>query len=250
VTNTVLNAGTTILNNTFILDNSYGNYEVTISAITYNSITEVFVGNYAEKVGEIFVLYNGSNNITKTVGFIGTDDSKVLDIVVYSKNTTTFQPFDIKTTTSCATTLICNEVVIGGTETFRENVTLNIVDDGYIIYNTENGQKSFFAPLGTYTISECIIVESLKSPSILDNQATFTITSSGTTCTNYAGQIGDCVMISFNASYTGGNIFWIDCNGIERKRGISAYENFLTPGIFGSATSSGDDIRIIYDELL
>jgi hypothetical protein len=237
VTNTVSNEGMVLLKNTFELDNPYGNYNVTVSATTLNTTTEVFVGNYAEKIGEVFELPYGTNNITKTVGYYGINGYKILDIVVYSKNNGTFVPFDIKVTASCSDTISCDEVVPGGSETYRQNVVINVTDAGHIIYNTETGQQSLYVPVGSKTFTDCLIVESIKSPLVLSDTATFTITYSGDTCVTSSGGIGDCVNITFDAKYGfSATAYWIDCNGVQKSRFINVGEVFTTTGQFGSGT--------------
>ena len=245
VTNTVSSEGLNIMLNTFELDNPYGNYSVTVSATTLNTTTEVFVGNYNEKIGEVFELVYGTNNITKNCGYFSSNNSKILDIVVYSKNNGPFQPFDINVSVTCSDTISCDEVVSGGTETYRQDVIINVTDAGNIIYNTETGQQSLYVPVGSKTLTDCLIVESIKSPLILSDPATFTITYSGDTCTTLSGTTGDCVTITFDAKYGfSATAYWVDCNGVVNTRFVNAGEIFTTIGQYGS----GSGLPVTYEE--
>jgi hypothetical protein len=236
VINTISSEGLNKMLNTFELNNSYGNYNVTISATTLNTTTEVFVGNYGEKIGEVFELAYGTNNITKNVGYLGSNNSKILDIVVYSKNNGTFQPFNMSVSATCSDTISCDEVV-SGTETYRQDVIINVTNAGYIIYNTETGQQSLYVPIGSKTLTDCLIVESIKSPLVLSDPATFTITYSGDTCTTTSATIGDCVGITFEAKYGfSATAYWVDCNGMVNTRFVNIGETFTTLGQYGSGS--------------
>jgi hypothetical protein len=245
VINTVSSEGLNKMLNTFELNNTYGNYNVTISATTLNTTTEIFVGNYGEKIGEVFELAYGTNNITKNVGYLGTNNSKILDIVVYSKNNGTFIPFDLNVSATCSDTISCDEVV-SGTETYRQDVVINVTDAGHIIYNTETGQQSLYVPVGSKTLTDCLIVESIKSPLVLSDTATFTITYSGNTCTITPElTIGDCVSITFDAKYGfSATAYWIDCDGVTRTRFVNIGETFTTLGQYGS----GSGLPVTYGE--
>jgi hypothetical protein len=232
---------------TFELNNPYGNYNVTVSATTLNTTTEIFVGNYGERIGEIFELSYGTNNITKNVGYFGTNYSKILDIVVYSKNNGTFIPFDLNVSATCSDTISCDEVV-SGTETYRQDVVINVTDAGHIIYNTETGQQSLYVPVGSKTLTDCLIVESIKSPLILSDPATFTITYSGDTCTTTPDLVtGDCASMTFDAKYGfSATAYWIDCDGVARTRFVNVGETFTTAGQYGS----GSGLPITYDQAI
>jgi hypothetical protein len=244
VTNTVSSEGLNIMLNTFELNESYGNYNVTVSATTLNTTTEVFVGNYGEKIGEVFELVYGTNNITKNVGYLGTNNSKILDIVVYSKNNGTFQPFNMSVSATCSDTISCDEVV-SGTETYRQGVIINVTDAGHIVYNTETGQQSIYVPVGSKTLTDCLIVESIKSPLVLSDPATFTITYSGDTCNLLLATTGDCVAITFDAKYGySATASWIDCNGLINYRFVNIGEIFTTIGQYGSGTG----LPVTYEE--
>jgi hypothetical protein len=246
ITNTVSSPGLSRMLKTFVLDQSYGNYEITISATTNNSVTEVFVGNYEEKVGEIFILSQGLNNITKTVGYYSSKGNKILDIYVFSTNTGAFQPFDLNVTTTCQTTISCDSIS-ETTETYRQDVVLNVTEAGYIIYNNIFGQESIYVTVGFKTITDCVIVETIKSPLVLLDPAAFTISSSGTTCTTSNAVLGDCVDITFSANYDfSATAYWLDCKGNQATRFINSGEIFTTTGIIGS----GSGLPVTYGNAL
>jgi hypothetical protein len=227
---------TTILNKSFDMGASCGNFDFTISADTTNTYTEVFVGNYTDKIGEIFVIPSGSTNTTKTIGFYRTDNSTKLDIIVYSSNPGgTFTPFTMKFTTTCLTTVSCDPIS-PTTETYRQNVQLNVTDPGWIMFNTEAGQQNRYVNVGTNTLSECVVIETIKSPLVLLDPATFTISYSGNTCITEPA-VGENVIISFEARFGfSATAYWIDCDGIERTRFVEVGELFTTCGKYGSAS--------------
>ena len=232
--------------NTFELDQPYGNYEMTVSATTNNNTTEIFIGNYEEGIGEIFTLTQGLNEITKTVGYYSSKENKVLDIYVFSTNTGIFQPFDLYVTSSCQTTISCDSVS-ETTETYKQNVVLNVTDAGYIIYNNISGQQSIYVSVGTRTIYDCVIIETIKSPLVLLNPASFTITNEGTLCNLPVAGTGDCVDITFSANYGfSATAYWLDCNGNEITRFINSGEIFTTTGSVGS----GSGLPVTYGEAI
>ena len=246
VVNTINSAGLSRMLNTFELDQPYGNYQITVSATTNNNTTEIFIGNYEEKVGELFTLTQGFNEFTKTVGYYSSNENKILDIYVFSTNTGTFQPFDLYVTSSCQTTISCDSVS-ETTETYKQNVVLNVTEAGYIIYNNISGQQSIYATVGTRTIYDCVIIETIKSPLVLLDPATFTITNEGTLCNLPVAGIGDCVDITFSANYGfSATAYWLDCNGNEITRFINSGEIFTTTGSVGS----GSGLPVTYGDAI
>jgi hypothetical protein len=186
------------------------------------------------------------NNITKTVGYYSSKGNKILDIYVFSTNTGAFQPFDLNVTTTCQTTISCDSIS-ETTETYRQDVVLNVTEAGYIIYNNIFGQESIYVTVGFKTITDCVIVETIKSPLVLLDPAAFTISSSGTTCTTSNAVLGDCVDITFSANYDfSATAYWLDCNGNQATRFINSGEIFTTTGIIGS----GSGLPVTYGNAL
>ena len=247
--------GTTILNDVIELDNDYGNFNFTISANTNNN-TEIFVGNYSTGYGELYKLTGGTNNITKTIGYYSTNGDKKLDVRVFSTTTgSTFTPFDLYFTGTCTNTISCQAITEEETETYVQNVVINALDGGVLVYFNKDGlQVNTTINTGTYTISECIILESLRnrpvigtspqqysSPLILSNPTTYTITSTGSTCTSSTtgttSNINDNVIIVFRAKYGfSATAYWLDCVGNTVTRFMEVGEIFTTCGKYGSGT--------------
>jgi hypothetical protein len=252
--------GTTILNDVIELDNDYGNFNFTVSANTNNN-TEIFVGNYSTGYGELYKLTGGTNNITKTIGYYSTNGDKKLDVRVFSTtNSSTFTPFDLYFTGTCASTISCQAITEEETETYVQNVIINALDGGVLIYFNKDGlQVNRTINSGSYTISECIILESLRkrpvigtspqqySSPILSNPTTYTITSTGSTCTSSTtgttSNTYDNVEITFEAKYGfSATAFWLDCSGNKSARFINVNEIFTTCGKYGS----GSGIPVTY----
>jgi hypothetical protein len=227
--------GTTIVNKKIQLDDSYGNFNVTVSATTNNPNTEIFIGNSSEGYGEVFVLTGGTNNITKTIGYYSSNGNNLFDIKVYSDNSGTFVPFDIYITPTCKSVFPCETI---DTVTYRKNVVLNVTDGGNITYTNSNGeQRVRYFQVGTTTITECIILETIKSPLILLDPATFTIQYSNTSCTTNTGTTGTYYTTTFSANQGfSATAYWIDIDGITRTRFISVNENFTVCALYGSAS--------------
>ena len=244
--------GITKLNTYFDLDKNYGNIDVRISGTTNNTNNEVFIGNYTEKIGETFVLVNGNNDVTGSLGFFSRNNSKNLDITVHSTNSTTFQPFTLSFTCGCTDTIKCTSIVSGETETFVQNVVLNVINSGILIYfNSKGEQINKFVNIGSTTLTECIILESLQrtlvssntysSPLILSDPTTYTITSTGTTCTSSTtgttSNFSENVTITFEARYGfSATAYWLDCSGNQRSRFVNVNETFTVCGKFNSGT--------------
>ena len=147
---------------------------------------------------------------------------------------------------TCSDTISCDEVV-SGTETYRQDVIINVTDAGHIIYNTEAGQQSLYVPIGSKTLTDCLIVESIKSPLVLSDPATFTITYSGDTCTTSSGTTGDCVYITFEAKYGfSATAYWINCDGVVSTRFVNVGEFFTTTGQYGS----GSGLPVTYGQII
>ena len=253
--------GTTILNDVIELNNDYGNFNFTISANTNNN-TEIFVGNYSTGYGELYKLTGGTNNITKTIGYYSTNGDKKLDVRVFSTTTgSTFTPFDLYFTGTCASTISCQAIAEEETETYVQNVVINALYGGILVYFNKDGlQVNRTINTGSYTISECIILESLRnrpvigtspqqysSPLILSNPTTYTITSTGSTCTSSTtgttSNTYDNVEITFEAKYGfSATAFWLDCSGNKTTRFINVNEIFTTCGKYGS----GSGIPVTY----
>lgn len=247
--------GITKLNTYFDLDKTYGNIDVRISGTTNNSNNEVFIGNYTEKIGEVFTLSSGLNDITGSLGYYSRNNSKNLDITVHSTNSTTFQPFTLSFTCGCTNTIKCSSIVSGVTESYVQNVVLNVTNSGILIYNNNKGEQiSKYVNTGNITLSECIILESLKntpitgtnpqkysSPLILSDPTEYIITSTGTTCTSSTTGItsnyDSNVEIIFEARYGFSALaYWVDCSGNQRSRFVNVNETFTVCGKFNSAT--------------
>jgi len=247
--------GITKLNTYFELDKDYGNIDVRVSGTTNNTSNEVFIGNLTEKIGETFILTGGTNDVTGSLGFFSRTNNKNLDISVHSTNNTTFQPFTLSFTCGCTSTIKCNSIVSGVTETYVQNVILNVLNSGILIYNNSKGEQiSKFVNNGSTTLTECIILESLKnrpiestnpqqysSPLVLSDPTTYTITSTGTTCTTSTtgttSNLNQNVEIIFEARYGfSATAYWLDCSGNQRSRFVNVNETFTTCGKFGSGT--------------
>lgn len=249
--------GITKLNTYFELDKNYGNIDVRISGLTNNTSNEVFVGNYVEKIGETFSLSSGVlTDVTGSLGYFSRNNSKNLDITVHSTNTTTFQPFTLSFTCGCTTTIKCSSIVTGATETYVQNVILNVpTNPGILIYFNHKGEQiSKYISTGNTTLSECIILESLKnspipgtnpqkysSPLILSDPTEYVITSTGTTCTSSTtgttSNSNDNVYITFEGKYGfSATAYWLDCSGNSNNRYVNVNETFTTCGKYGSGT--------------
>lgn len=280
---TITKPGMTILNDVIELDNDYGNFDFTISANTNND-TEIFVGNYAEGFGELYVLTGGTNNITKTIGYYSSNgnSNKKLDVRVNSTTSgSTFTPFNLYFTGTCTSTISCQPTSEEPTETFVQNVVINALDGGVLIYFDKDGtQINRNINSGSNTLYECILLESLKnrpvigtspqqysSPLVLSDPTTYTITSTGGTCTyistGYTSNLNENVEITFEAppASIGGSIespygineglygysttvFWLDCNGNKQSRFIIENNTFTTCGKYGS----GFGLPVIYGQ--
>lgn len=248
--------GITKLNTYFELDKNYGNIDVRISGTTNNTSNEIFIGNYTEKIGETFSLSSGIlTDVTGSLGYFSRNNSKNLDITVHSTNSTTFQPFTLSFTCGCTSTIKCSSIVPGETESYVQNVVLNVTNSGILIYNNSKGEQiTKYVKTGNITLSECIILESLKntpitgtnpqeysSPLILSDPTEYIITSTGTTCTSSTTGItsnyGDNVEIIFEARYGfSAMAYWVDCSGNQRSRFVNVNETFTICGKFNSGT--------------
>lgn len=86
-------SGQILLNASVEIGQNYGNLDVTVSSNNFNEITEIFVGNLDNKIGEIFTFKSGQNSLTKKLGFYSPNvDKTTLDLAIYSQGTDEF-PF-------------------------------------------------------------------------------------------------------------------------------------------------------------
>ena len=228
---------------------TYGNVGLIISATTVNSENEIFVGNFDEKFGNVYTYGSGSfiNPTGDTVGFHSGQQKTTLDVVVYSSHSgTTFTPYTINFDVKCPSgnTISCSAPATTGTTV--SGTTLNVTKTGYIRYSTpfSNSVDVNITTLGTYTINDCIVTNSVRSA--------FPISS--TYLANYNNVVygSNCgvvttgtVNVTFNCNDERGTIvYWVDGFGNEKLKSLTYNETFNVCGLYGSA--SGLNCTITY----
>ena len=220
------------------LDTTCGNIYPSISAVTTNTVNEIFIGNKVENIGEIFTYSNETyvNSGTTPVGFYSSTNKTTLDIVVYSTNSGPFVPYDIVFTIPCPTTFSC-ETDTPNTITYVKGTTYSVASNGYIKYQTETDTLYKYSTAGvTNTITDCHILESIMPGFPLALAVTPSNIVAGTSCTQ-TGNDGDCVSMTFIAKYGfSATAMWLDCDGVQKSRFITAGESFTTCGQYGSGT--------------
>jgi len=229
----------------FDLLQTYGNIDITITITgNTNENNEIFIGNKSEGYGTTYTFGPGALSTGSTVGYISSTSKTTLDIIVYSTTTgNTFTPYNVTFTTNCPTCISCSPNSTG--TTYVSGTTINVTKTGYIKYDQVNGTTySLISSIGTYTITDCILVDTILPGYELSNVAEYDTVVTGTECGTGSGQLlTDCVEIIFSATH-GFNTYnsytataaWIDCSGTQQTRTIIAGETFSTYGLFGSAS--------------
>jgi hypothetical protein len=238
---TILNPGYTYINTKFNLGQTYGNVPVTISYTSLNSFNEVFVGNFGEKIGEVYpstlgqVVYQ-----EEIVGFYSSNEKTTMDVVVHSTGTNNiFIPYDITIKIECPSTLDCGSNLV--TKTYLTGTQIDVTNTGYIKYdtNTETVYK-FISSTGMHRIDDCYVYESLTGGTPFTDLAVYTELYSGYSCN--AGT-DDCLEITFiSNSETNTTIGWVSCVGAWRSRTLTAGEIFTTCGVKNSGYGDGVSI--------
>jgi hypothetical protein len=245
----------------FELNQTYGNVDISITITgNTNGNNEIFIGNRGLSYGTTYAFGDGSQYITGSVGFISNDTKTTLDIVVYSTSYgTPFTPFNVVFTASCPADVPCSSATTGST--YYSGTTINVTSIGNIKYDTINGTTyKNITSTGTYTINDCILVNTLSPGYPLANVASYNNVSTGGTgsCTTVvndttgmsstsgtsgtsgtdgtSGLSGDCRYITFNANQGYAiTAYWIDCYGASQIRQMYAGESYTTTGKDGSA---------------
>ena len=98
-------------------------------------------------------------------------------------------------------------------------------------------------PVGTYTITDCFIYETLNPLLIVNNPATYIVVYSGDTCTlnnnttNSTTEVGTCANIKFTANQGfSATAWWIDCSGNQKTQFVSVGQSITVQGINGSGS--------------
>jgi len=234
----------------FDLGQTYGNVDITISISgNTNSNNEIFIGNRAESYGTTYAFGTGNQSISDTVGFISNTTKTTLDVVVYSTTTgNTFTPFNVVFTASCpASDDTCSIATTGGT--YYSGTTINVTAIGNIKYETTTGMVfKNITSTGTYTINDCILINSISPGYPLISVAAYNNVVTGSSCSSVTvdtsgsessstGTTGNCRTITFNANQGfSATTYWIDCDGIIRTRFVDRGTIFTTTGQDGSAS--------------
>ena len=233
----------------FDLNQTYGNVDITINISgNTNSFNEIFVGNRELSYGTTYAFGDGPQYITGSVGFISNDTKTTLDIAVYSTAYgTPFTPFNVVFTASCPDDVACSGATTGNT--YVSGTTINVTGTGNIKYDTINGYVfRNITSLGTYTINDCILINTLSPAFPLASVASYNNVVTGSSCNSvyvdYSGEpssstgtTGECRTITFNANQGfSATAYWVDCDGISRTRFINLNETYTTNGQDGSAS--------------
>lgn len=241
-TYTISSPGTTIIPNLVDIGQTYGNVSVTGSYTSLNSFNEVFVGNFGEKIGDIYTSSVGTVYKEETVGFYSSNEKTTMDVIVHSIGTNNiFIPFDITIEIGCPTTLGCGENL--ETKTYLTGTQIDVAQPGYIKYdtNTETVYK-YISSTGMHGITDCYVYESLGVPDdkIYPTGLTYTVLYSGNTCD--AG-IDDCLEITFTSNSESDILIgWTSCVGAWRTRTLTIGETFTTCAIKNSGYGYGSSI--------
>jgi hypothetical protein len=233
----------------FELNQTYGNVDITITISgNTNTNNEIFIGNSSVSYGTTYSFGTGAQSISDTVGFISNDTKTTLDIVVYSTTTgNTFTPFDVIFTASCPTDCNCTSGTTGNT--YYSGTTINVTSIGNIKYDTVSGTiyKNITTP-GTYTINDCILVNTLSPGYPLSSVASYINVVTGSSCSSVTidtsgsqssstGITGNCRFITFNANQGfSATAYWVDCYGVTQSRFVNNGTSFTTQGQDGSAS--------------
>ena len=223
---------------------TYGNVGLIVSATTVNSENEIFIGNYDEKFGNVYTYGTGSfiNPTGDTVGFHSSQQKTTLDVVVYSSHSgTTFTPYTINFDVKCPNDKKISCSVPTTTGTTVSGTTLNVTKTGYVRYSTplSNTVDINITTLGTYTINDCIIVNSVRAaiPIALTYLANYNNVVYGSNC----GVVTTgTVNITFNCNNESGTIaYWVDGFGNKKSKSLTYNETFNVCGLYGSASGIG-----------
>ena len=228
----------------FELNQTYGNVDITINISgNTNSNNEIFVGNRDSSYGTTYEFGAGVQSISDTVGFISNDTKTTLDVVVYSTTTgNTFTPFNIVFTASCPDGIDCSSATTG--TTYYSGTTINVTGIGNIKYDTINGFVfRNITSTGTYTINDCILINTLSPGYPLLSVASYNNVVTGSTCSSVTvdtsgsessstGTTGNCRTITFNANQEySDTVSWIDCDGFYRTRFVERGTTFTTTAL-------------------
>ena len=228
----------------FDLGQTYGNVDITISISgNTNSNNEIFIGNRAESYGTTYAFGTGAQSISDTIGFISNTTKTTLDVVVYSTTTgNTFTPFNIVFTASCPDGIDCSSATTG--TTYYSGTTINVTGTGNIKYDTINGFVfRNITSTGTYTINDCILINTLSPGYPLLSVASYNNVVTGSTCNSvtidYNGELSastgtteNCRTITFNSNQEfDDTVYWIDCDGFPRRRFLKRGTTFTTTAL-------------------
>jgi hypothetical protein len=235
----VTRPGLTILGGKVDLGQTYGNVPVTISYNSYNPKNEIFIGNYDEKIGEVFTSTYGITYEEEVVGFQSTKSKQTIDIVIFSSSDTVFIPFTITFTVGCPTTLDCDTDL--AVKTYVTNTSLQVTQKGYIKYETKQDTVYYeIKTTGMVTLTDCFVYESLDIGIPFANVATYTVLNSGYTCN---ASLTDCSNITFvSNSDTYILVGWTTCSNTWRTRTLVPGEIFSVCGLINSGYGSGASI--------
>jgi len=237
---TISNPGYSYINTKFDLGQTYGNVPVTVSYTSLNSFNEVFVGNFGEKIGDIYTSTVGTVYKEETVGFYSSNEKTTMDVVVHSIGTNNiFIPYDITIKIECPSTLDCGSNLV--TKTYITGTQINVTDSGYIKYDTNTDTVyKFISSTGMHRIDDCYVYESLATGTPFADLASFTELYSGYSCN--AGT-DDCLEITFVSNgEIETTIGWVSCVGAWRSRTLTAGEIFTTCGVKNSGYGDGVSI--------
>jgi hypothetical protein len=200
----------------------------------------VFVGNFGEKIGDIYTSSGGTVYKEEIVGFYSSNEKTTMDVVVHSTGIDNiFIPYDITIKIECPTVLDCGSNL--PTKTYVTGTQINVTNTGYIKYDTNTDTVyKFISSTGMHSISDCYVYESLSTGEPYVDTAAYTILYSGNSCN--AGT-DDCLEITFvSNSESDTTIGWTSCVGAWRIRTLIAGETFTTCGVKNSGYGQGVSI--------
>jgi hypothetical protein len=222
----------------FDIGQTYGNVPVTISYNSnLNTSNSIFIGNYDEKIGEIFTYGIGEMYVEETIGFFSSGNKTTLDVVVETENTIgPFLPYTLTVKVGCPDTLDCGTNLTQ--KTYLTGTQIQVSNTGYIKYDTNTSTVyRYVSTLGMYRIDDCYIYESLSEGTPYADTAAFTVLLSGYTCD---ASTDDCSVIKFVSNTdTETTIGWVDCSGGWRIRTLVPNETFEICGIKNSGYGTG-----------
>jgi hypothetical protein len=238
---TISSPGYTYINTKFNIGQTYGNVPVTVSYTSFNSSDEVFVGNYDERIGEVYSSTLGQVVYQEDViGFYSTKEKTTMDVVVHSTEyENVFIPYTLTIKIECPTTLDCGSNLVN--KTYITGTQIDVTNTGYIKYDTNTDTVyKFISSTGMHRIDDCYVYESLAAGTPFADLASFTELYSGYSCN--AGT-DDCLEITFTSnSETSTTIGWVSCVGTWRTRTLIAGEIFTTCGVKDSGFGDGVSI--------